>query len=146
MSNNVVWEGYVSPQPEEINHDHVSKMEKHLGVLFPEDYKELIIKQQGKMPYPETISSSELFKSTFGPLYSMDFSLDNLNGILYKWNKWKDYYGDRVIPIAGTGGGACFFAYVYNGDNLPSIYFIDVEEEELLYVSKSITDLINNLS
>ena len=146
MSSGVIWEDYVTPKPKDINSDDIEHVESMLGVSFPTDYKALIVKEQGRLPLPETISSSELFCSTFGPLYHLDISLNDTNGIIYKWDRWKDYYGQKVIPIAGTGGGACFFAYVYSDDLLlPSIFFVDVEDEELLFVARSITELIQNL-
>lgn len=149
MNNiNVIWEDYVIPKPKEISNHDIGHFELLIKFSFPDDYKSLIIREQGKNPVKYMFSSEKLTRVPFGPLYHLNIESDSKNssyGVYSNWDKWKEYYGANVIPIADAGG-ACFFAYVDSDDlSSPSIFFVDVEEEELLFVAKSITELIKNL-
>jgi cell wall assembly regulator SMI1 len=150
----VKWLDYIDPPIKEATLIDVTNLEAQLEVSLPQDYKDLILTNQGKCPDKEIIESSELSPVPFGPLLHIieDCSKEqSLYGVLRKWNKWKDIY-QKKIPIADCANSGCFFAYDFNaGSEDPPIVFVNVEEEPgdedaILFVAKNISDLIDSLN
>ncbi|SHO59171.1 SMI1/KNR4 family protein [Vibrio quintilis] len=150
----IVWEEYIDPSVGDATQQDLLYLESALKVSLPEDYKNLILDHQGKMPTPETIESGKLASSVFGPLFHVmkdATEAQELYSVIKKWEKWSDVY-ENIIPIAGTGGSGCFFAYDYrNCTENPPVVFVDVEEDPddedaILFVTDSLSELIDSLS
>ena len=150
----LIWESYIFPSLGNASGEQIDFIESLIGVKLPEDYRRFIVDNQGKYPSKETVVSGELSSSTFGPIFHIvnESTIEQkLYSVIENWKKWSEVYG-RVLPIADSTGIGCFFAYDYReADSDPSIIFIDIEEDPsdedaILFVSKSLTELIDCLS
>ena len=149
----VKWENYVVPALDMATTKDVAAMEGLLGIKFPEDYKALILENQGKCPDKEMVESDEINPVPFGPLFHIQTECDKsheLYGVAKRWEKWNKIY-EKKVPIADSAGSGAFFAYDYNvsADN-PPIVFIDTglapdDEDAVLLVASSINELVSNL-
>lgn len=150
----ITWRDYIHPPIGNAHQRDLQAIEQRIGVTFPQDYKDCVANHQGKSPDKETLESGDLAASPFGPLYHL---LPNCEGdlksygVLNAWQKWSGIYSG-LVPIADCAGSGCFYAFDFRANpEQPTIVFVDVEEDPededaILFVAHSFTDMINALA
>jgi cell wall assembly regulator SMI1 len=148
--SNIVWEEYLDiPLAKD---EEIQKAEQQFGVAFPEEFKQILKSSQGKTPVPNIIESEEVCKVTFGPILHVLSGEEPAYSISRAKEIWGRYY-PNLLPIANSGDG-CIFAYDFSKDKEnPPVVFVnseadpedDEDDERLLFVAHSLTELLSNL-
>lgn len=143
----IAWEDYLGLPPATVV--QVEKVERQLGIRFPEDFRRVLIAHQGQNPVPASLSTERLHPVNLGPVYHV---LDTPNdfatyAILNAANTWRPHY-PGVVPVIDSGGGNCV-AYDFTTKE-PTLVFIHHEAdpsdpEALIPVARSFADLLNQL-
>jgi hypothetical protein len=146
----VDWEEYLNIPT--ASDDDIQRIEKQIGIEFPEEFKHLLKTAQGKAPIPETVQSGEVKKVVFGPIFHVLEGVKPTYSLERVKKHWDDYY-PGLLPIASSGGSGCFFAYDFRKkQENPSIVFVDAEadpededDEGILFVANNLEELLSNL-
>ena len=137
----------IEPNNTENVAEHVIKLENDLNIVLPEDYKQFLIKYNGGWT-PET----EIYFNDF------DYEINGFNGV----NKAKgasnfyyrienavdkirnDFFEDLENGYLNIGSDLGSFYYINietNSDKYGSIYFMDEDREDFIYVCSSFKEL-----
>jgi hypothetical protein len=150
----ISWEEYLNI-PAATDED-IQRVEAQINIKFPEEFKETLKLAQGKTPIPNIIESEEVCEVPFGPILHVLMKVNPPSYAAYSIESvkehWDEYYPD-FLPIADSGDG-CFFAYDFSKDKEnPPVVFVNAEvdpeddenDERLLFVANSLTELLSNL-
>jgi hypothetical protein len=140
---------------EEIEPSDVSQLEHQLGISFPEDYKQFLIRYNGGRPDEGVFHiSEEEGDSSFGFLYSVHRNSCRVNEIIHNVKNYKNRIPNTMIPIGGDSFGNQILLGVF-GEDRNKIYFWDHEKEgidgpedirdPLTKLADSFEDFINGL-
>ena len=137
----------IEPNNTENVAEHIIKLENDLNIVLPEDYKQFLIKYNGGWT-PET----EIYFNDF------DYEINGFNGV----NKAKgasnfyyrienavdkirnDFFEDLENGYLNIGSDLGSFYYINietNSDKYGSIYFMDEDREDFIYVCSSFKEL-----
>jgi SMI1-KNR4 cell-wall len=129
--------------------DQITQVEKVLGVEFPTDYLENVIKFNGGIPDPGSITFGDQTE-VLAQLLSFNKS-DGFGYILEQYNALIGQLPDKVIPF-GVDPFGNYFCFDYSDiPTDPKIVFWDHEKsylkakDELTLVCNNFTELITNL-
>ena len=110
-----------------LNENSIPEVEKQLGVVFPEEFKTLVIEYNHGSAFPDTFDTEHLTGKMFGEL--LNFNLNGKNDIIenYSWIADKLPKGVYPFSVDPSGNYLCF-DYRKDTDN-PSIVFWDHEQQ-----------------
>ena len=109
---------------DEIELEAISKVEDTLGIKFPKDYIEIIIKNDGAYPKPnrfEANGSEEVFNNL------LSFDEEDCSNIIDTYNDVKDRLIEKIIPFAEDPFGN-LICFDYRDNNQPTIIFWEHEK------------------
>lgn len=147
--NEVEWEEYLNIPV--ASDEDIQRIESLFGMVFPEEFKQVLKSFQGKAPFPEIIESEEVCEVPFGPIFHVLSEIKPSYSVEHVKRRWDRYY-PNLLPIADSGDG-CFFAYDLSQDEKnPPVIFVNAEanpedgdDEGILFVSNNLTELLSNL-
>ena len=137
----------IEPNNTENVAEHIIKLEKDLNIVLPEDYKQFLIKYNGGWT-----PGTEIYFNDF------DYEINGFNGV----NKAKgasnfyyrienavdkirnDFFEDLENGYLNIGSDLGSFYYINietNSDKYGSIYFMDEDREDFIYVCSSFKEL-----
>jgi hypothetical protein len=147
----VEWEEYLNIPV--ASDEDIQQIEDKIGIVFPEEFRQLLKLAQGKTPIPDAIESEEVNEVGFGPVFHVLPDVKPAYSLERVKKHWDEYY-PGLLPIASSAGSGCFFAYDFRqeGSN-PPIVFVNAEanpedEEEnegILFVAHNLTELLSSL-
>jgi len=143
MSNNIIW----ISENDIVNESIIENTESILGIKFPNDYIEVIIKNNGGYPRPNSFNlngNEEVFN------YLLSFDEEDCSNIINTYNDTKDRLIEKIIPFAEDpfGNMICFD---YRNNNQPVVVFWEHEtafndkEEAIKYICGTFSDLMSIL-
>ena len=137
----------IEPNNTENVAEHIIQLEKDLNIVLPEDYKQFLIKYNGGWT-----PGTEIYFNDF------DYEINGFNGV----NKAKgasnfyyrientvdkirnDFFEDLENGYLNIGSDLGSFYYINietNSDKYGSIYFMDEDREDFIYVCSSFKEL-----
>lgn len=116
----------------------ITRVEKELGIQFPEAFRELVLLHNHGSAYPDTFDTETRKGRAFGRL--LNFNDDQ---ILKEYRLIKDQLPEQVVPFAGDAGGnyLCFDYRKYQ----PVIAYWDHESAQVEYVADELGEMLKNL-
>jgi len=143
MNNSIRW----ISENDIVKESIIEKVESILGVKFPNDYIEIIIKNNGGYPKPNRFNlngNEEVFNNL------LSFDEEDCSNIINTYNDTKDRLIEKIIPFAEDpfGNMICFD---YRNNNQPVIVFWEHEiafndkEKAIKYICNSFSDLLSIL-
>lgn len=144
------WKNYIWEDTKSASDEDIKRAEEELRVKFPDDYKNIVKKNQGMTPDPNALKVGKKRTTVFNML--MHFSDDpefRTDNILYNNNLLKDFLPEKVVVFADTPGGD-FFAFDYRkNSDFPLIVFVSHEESPenaIIPMAHSFSELLELLS
>jgi len=108
------------------NKHSIEVVEKRLGIVFPEEFKSLVLLFNHGTAVPASFDTEHLRGKSFGEI--LNFNLDSEWNILSEYELIKDKLPLQVFPFAGDPGGN-YLCFDYRGiDERPTIVFWDHEQ------------------
>lgn len=125
----------------------IEEAESIFGVKFPDDYTEIVIKNDGGYPKPNRFNlngNEEVFNNL------LCFAEDDYSNIVNTYNEIKDRLTEKVIPFAEDpfGNMICFD---YRNNNQPVVVFWEHEtsfndkEAAISYICNTFSELMSIL-
>ena len=129
----------IKEQFKKISKDQLLELEEKIGVIFPNDYKDFLLKNNGGRP------SLNVFR-TLDQSYESDIQFlfgvtEGVYDIYEVFKKLKSVIPESKIAIAIDSGGN----YVLLDLVTHRIFFFDHDIEEIFLISETFTDFIDNL-
>ncbi|MGG2093520.1 SMI1/KNR4 family protein [Bacillus sp. S13(2024)] len=124
---------------EPITREDVKNVEQELGINFPLDYIECVMKNNGAHVSPE-VFEVEGKRKVFGTLLTYD--MDDDENIIEVFNDYKDTLPAELVPFAFDPAGNLICFDYKNDKNNPIVVFWEHEgawEKEALMESEGIT-------
>jgi len=145
------------------NKHSIEVVEKRLGIVFPEEFKSLVLLFNNGTAVPASFDTKHLRGKSFGEI--LNFNLDSEWNILSEYELIKDKLPLQVYPFAGDPGGNYLCFDYRDGYENPTIVFWDheqifeIEDDELIipdhekeyeyyrleFVANNLKDLLNKL-
>lgn len=122
-----------------ISKESIIKVEKKLGITFPQDFVDLILKYDGAYPCPNNL----FFDGNEENINNLiSFSENDPSYIIDIINETEDLNDSRLIPIAEDPFGN-LFCYFFD-DSKFGIYFWNHEKPvDIVYICKSFNEFIS---
>lgn len=149
----IVWENYIWERETQpiITMEEIETLEKEWEVVLPEDYKSILLENQGKGPKQDSVSVGDGI-TNFCCLLTLSTKVSRESYSLRKMNKIiKDHLTSRVFPFARDSGGN-FFCFDYRHSDIPSVVFLYPDEGEendedsyFIKVADSFQDFLSKL-
>jgi hypothetical protein len=130
-------------EPNPVGEDQVRRLEKQLGVRFPDEYREVLLHHDGQALEPCH------FRTAPGRVHALRFISihDGLLGVLSDDALGQfDFIPDGLVPIAldPVTGGVLFLDFrAHQGK--PSVLFLGFEHAEPEFVCASFAELMDSL-
>ncbi|WP_104381605.1 SMI1/KNR4 family protein [Sphingobacterium sp. HMA12] len=106
------------------------KVESHLGITFPSDFRKVILEHNAATPSPNTIDTLRQAGKAFGEL--LNFNLDAAENIISLYHQLKNKLPAKVYPITMDPGGN-FLCYDFRIDiDNPKIMRWDHEQKFII--------------
>ena len=118
------------------NKHSIEVVEKRLGIVFPEEFKSLVLLFNNGTAVPASFDTKHLRGKSFGEI--LNFNLDSEWNILSEYELIKDKLPLQVYPFAGDPGGNYLCFDYRDGYENPTIVFWDheqifeIEDDELI--------------
>ena len=149
---NIAWEDDLLPPLKTADDSDILALEAVLGVKLPDDYVDILKDHQGQSPVNYIVSNDALAGVPLSPLFHVSIDKKHpkyTESIMYYWKKWKDWY-PKLVPFAGTGGGASMFAFDFKDPVKPCVVFIDAnlspdDPDSVFFCADSFSSLLCDL-
>ncbi|MFC7677701.1 SMI1/KNR4 family protein [Paenibacillus sp. GCM10028914] len=136
----ITWERVVG----EVSEDIINKVERTYDIVFPKDYRECVIRNNGGHPKPNIFFYKDEGEGVFEHLLS--FTSEPNIVVVYEFIR--DYMPEGIFPFATDPfGNQLCFDYRKNKDS-PSIVFRDHEEigeEGIIELCDTFSELLETL-
>lgn len=144
----ITWNHYLWDEDHHVDPASIRYLEDEFDIIFPQDYLDTVILNQGKTPNPgilsiggRTIGIGVLFLIEGGEPDESSTIRSNLEYI-------EDDVPGKIMPIMGTGG-ASVIAFDYRLSNQhPKVVFVSADkegEDAITEVSSNFTDFLSLL-
>lgn len=144
MTNEITW----SDTNKALSDDEITQVEEKLGINFPKDYLEVVMKNDGGFPDPNVFfmnSNEESFNNL------INLKVDAEYNIFKTMDMVKDRLVDGIVPFGDDPGGN-LICFDYRSSDEPTVVFWDHEiagggdlEKAITFVCNSFTDLLDML-
>jgi len=125
-----------------INEEMIKKVEEKFNILFPEDFKEVILKYNGASPI-KMAYDTEKTKERVAE-YLLSFSPNDLDNIYEAYDSIKERGFKELIPIMRDPFGN-FICYDFTNKSNPKIMFWNHENNDVEYIANSFKEFLGKL-
>ncbi len=142
MKNEIIW-----INGRRISVKKIIEIEEKLGIDFPEEYKKIIINNDGGKPNLNCIDFGSNIGEDFSQLiFIREHKKTNISD-LTEW--FYGYYKEKIVPFAHEAGGS-FYCFDYRNGFPPTIVFWDHEfyknkKNCFIFVAESFAKLLDML-
>ncbi|HAU15491.1 MAG: hypothetical protein CMK83_13705 [Pseudomonadales bacterium] len=144
----ITWNHYLWDEDHHVDPASIRYLEDELDIIFPQDYLDAVVSNDGKTPSPSVLSINGrttgidvLFLIEGGEPEESSTIRSNLEYI-------EDDVPEKIIPIMGTGG-ASVIAFDYRLSNRnPKVVFVNADkegEDAITEISANFTDFLSLL-
>ena len=117
----VIWENYLWDKEKPLTPGELVNAETVLGVQFPDDYKAIVMQNQGKSPSPACFKINPKRVGVFSSLLHFCESGPESSYVLWNYNTLREFLPEKIIPFADTPGGD-FICFDFREDSVKVVY------------------------
>ncbi len=125
-----------------ISNSDIENMEQKLGISFPSDFKEVILKNNGSSPelnvFDTDVSQERVAE------YLLSFNQDDKGNILDTYYSIKDRLPEKCIPVMSDPFGN-YICFNFSNEDSPKLYFWDHENNSIEFISDDFTNFLKKL-
>lgn len=145
----VTWRPTLWPTNHPADSDEVDAVADALGIVFPDDYRALVVSHQGESPEPNLFDYVEHGRATTGAMGVLfHFSPDEADPVVAGYHilrKRPDWLPGYLLPFSEDPGGN-FIAFDFRPDGQPPVVFVDHEADDedrlVSFVAPSVETLV----
>ena len=144
----ITWNHYLWDEDHPADPASIRYLENELDIVFPREYVDVVISNQGKVPSPNTLSLNGR-TTGIGVLFLIDGAEPYMGSTIRSNLEYiEDDVPEKIVPILGTGGASVVaFDYRFNDQN-PKVVFVNADkegEEAITEISSSFTEFLGLL-
>lgn len=126
----------------DITKNNIENIEQKLGLLLPNDFKQVIAHNNGASPEPN-VYDTEITKEKIAG-YLLSFNCNDQVNILDTYEALKDRLPKRFIPIMSDPFGN-YICFDFLNENNPKVFFWNHENGTKEFIADNFTIFLNNL-
>lgn len=145
----ISWEPYVWPQALPLKLNKLRSAEQRLGVRFPQDYVDCVLRHQGQTPETFTFTYGDGYRTVLNELYHFELGPRTSSQQAAQKSLGMGGVPAGVVAIAGDPAGNHLCLDFRADPAAPTVVILDYEagdDNPLVPVAATFTELLSNLS